>query len=79
MSTIAEAEALQAVVYAELEDWVPGASQRLIRRAADHLGVVVQIVGAAVEFAPNMHCLTYDWVVGIHVMRCTNCDRLIRV
>lgn len=71
-------EALSAVVDAELRAWVPGASQRLIRRAADRMGLVVPMTGAAVQCMTGKHCRTSDWVAGIYVLRCINCDFLTR-
>lgn len=72
-------EALSAIVAAELRAWVPGASQCLIRRAADRMGVVAGIGYEDVtECTPDTHCLISDWVAGLYVLRCTTCDYLAR-
>ena len=72
-------EVLHAVVAAELRAWVPGASQRLIRRAADRMGIETNIGRKDVtECAPGQHCLTYDWIAGFFVLRCSTCDHLTR-
>lgn len=70
-------DALYAVVAAELNNWVPGASQRLIRRAADSLRLVAGIGYEDVEECPDdRHCRIYDWVAGHFVLRCIICDNM---
>lgn len=76
-----EAHALMAqVVEANLADWVPNASQRLIRRAGLVLGLAhpgQQVVDDHGPVAAH-HPLTPDWVGGVYVQRCATCCRLFR-
>lgn len=70
---------LRQIVEAELRTWVPGASQRLIYRAANALGFK-QPWPVAEDHGPNpgSHALFADHVAGLHVMRCATCMRLFK-
>lgn len=77
---IMEADArrhLAAVVRLELKHWVPGASQRLIYRAANALGFK-QPYPLRDDCGPDAasHSLHADWVAGMYLMRCASCLRL---
>lgn len=77
---ILEADArrhLAAVVRLELKHWVPGASQRLIYRAANALGLK-QPYPTVDDHGPDpaSHPLVPDWVAGMYLMRCATCCRL---
>jgi len=68
---------LHDVVKLELDHWIPNASQRLIKRAHEFMGVPY---GAPV--APDCgprhrdHALVADWVAHWYVMKCATCGRL---
>lgn len=67
------------IIQAELANWVPGASQRLIHRAGsalDHPMPEPQANDCGAE--PGWHALVADWAAGIYVMRCVTCARLYR-
>ena len=70
---------LRDVVALELKHWVPGASQRLIYRAANAMGIK-QPYPTADDHGPNPadHPLVRDWVAGWPLMRCATCCRLFR-
>lgn len=81
--TQVESEALlKEVVAAELERWVPDASQRLINRASGALGfagLLDPVLAADHGDNPRDHALSQDWVCGIFVLRCVTCARLFKV
>lgn len=68
------------VVKAELRNWVPDASQRLLSRAAAALGsypgypLITEQTDCGAE--PHWHALVADWAAGIFVRRCITCARL---
>lgn len=68
------------VVQAELKNWVPNASQRLLHRAGHALGVrhpVMLSDASDCGAEPGWHALIPDWVGGeIFVRRCVTCCRL---
>lgn len=68
----------RSVVGAEMDNWVPNASQRLLRRAAAALGQYVPPVPTEEDHGPERgsHPLIPDWVCGTYVMRCATCGRL---
>ncbi|QBZ73525.1 hypothetical protein SEA_MISCHIEF19_40 [Streptomyces phage Mischief19] len=68
---------LREVIGAELRTWVPGASQRLIYRAANALGVR-WVRPTANDHGPNAgdHPLVRDWIAGMPLLRCATCARL---
>lgn len=75
-----DAHALMArIVTAELDAWVPNASQRLLFRAAAALGV---FAAPLVTDAPDCglerswHAIVPDWLAGLYVHRCVTCGRL---
>lgn len=81
--TQAEAEALmKSVVQAELDSWVPDASQRLINRASTVLvggPILDPILSTDHGDSPGDHALVQDWVCGIFVLRCCTCAHLFKV
>ena len=67
------------VVEAELDAWVPNASQRLLYRAAralDRFGREPRELDHGDE--PGMHALFRNYVGQVWVMQCSTCDRLFR-
>lgn len=67
------------IVDAELRNWVPGASQRLLYRAGAVLGIAQpnpQYGTADCGPATSDHALIATWVVGRYVYRCSSCFRL---
>lgn len=75
-------EMFRDIVRAELAHPVPGASQRLLYRAALVLGIRQpdpakgqRDCGADV----GDHALISDWVVGLYLHRCSNCFRLFEL
>jgi hypothetical protein len=82
MNLIDQRRLMAKVVNAELDHWVPDASQRLIWRASQVLngtyGAVVLTDQPDCGAEPSWHALTADWVVGIYVRRCVTCGRLYR-
>lgn len=79
--TEAETHALlRRVVEAELAAWVPGASQRLIYRAARALGFSSpepRRTDCGDEVAS--HATVTQWVAGLYLRQCVGCARLFRV
>lgn len=76
------AELLKSVVQAELDHWVPDASQRLINRAATVLAdgpILDPVLASDHGNNPGDHALIQDWVCGIFVLRCCTCARLFKV
>lgn len=78
-----EASALfRAVVLAEVANWVPDVSQRLIRRAS---AVLFEGTWTAAPEEPDhgpdraAHNLVPHWVCGLYVMCCAGCHRLYPV
>lgn len=69
---------LRHIVQAELDHWVPDASQRLIWRAGLLLGLPTIPEPTRPDCGPKhiSHPLIADWVAGIYVMRCVSCNRL---
>lgn len=70
---------MQDVVSAEMANWVPGASQRLIGRAARALGFR-ELDSDTLDCGPNPgdHALYPEWVAGLYVQACSTCARLFR-
>jgi len=68
------------VVRAEIANWVPEASQRLIQRVSRIVGapVVPDATEADHGSNPGDHALMSDWVAGIYVLRCSTCQRLFK-
>ena len=66
------------VVHAELNAWVPDASQRLLQRVGHALGVRHPLFltgNRDCGAEPGWHALHTDWIAGIFVRRCTTCGR----
>lgn len=79
--TEADAHALlRRVVNAELDEWVPGASQRLIYRASRALGFSAAEARRA-DCGPELvnHATITQWVAGLYLRQCVGCARLFRV
>lgn len=71
---------LRRVVEAELDAWVPGASQRLIYRASRALGFAhtePRRTDCGKELAS--HATVTRWVAGLYLRQCVGCSRLFRV
>jgi hypothetical protein len=70
---------MRRVVEAELANWVPGASQRLIHRASALLGGFFPAPSTE-DHGPDRarHPLCADWVGGMYLHRCVSCGRLFR-
>ena len=69
------------IVHAELDAWVPDASQRLLQRVGHALGVrhpLLTTGRADCGAEPGWHALVADWVCGIYVYRCVTCGRLYK-
>lgn len=69
------------VVHAELNAWVPDASQRLLQRVGHALGVRHPLFltgNPDCGAEPGWHALHTDWIVGIFVRRCTTCGRVYK-
>lgn len=70
----------QAIVKAELANWVPDASQRLLYRAGRIVGIEQNDPSQAGsrDCGPEriQHTLISDWVAGLYLSRCVNCFRL---
>lgn len=70
----------QDIVKAELHNWVPGASQRLLFRAGAALGFqqphpeLAQVLDCGP--ATGDHAVFSDWVAGLFVLRCSSCFRI---
>lgn len=74
---------LQRLVEAELDNWVPNASQRLLHRAGAALGIE-QPDPARMrndDCGPDLgkHATVPDWVGDLFVRRCVSCARIWRV
>lgn len=72
----------QQVVAAELDNWVPDASQRLIRRAGRVLGMVSAALSEQIEPdhgpAVSSHPVVGDYEAGVRILRCVTCHRMFR-
>jgi hypothetical protein len=79
--TEAEAHALlRRVVNAELDQWVPGASQRLIYRASRALGFsAAEPRRTDCGDKVASHATVTQWVAGLYLRQCVGCARLFRV
>lgn len=78
--TNAEARKLfHKILNAELDHWVPNASQRLLHRAGAVLGVP-QPKPRRDDCGPTEfdHALIHDWVGSAYLLRCSTCLRLYR-
>lgn len=73
-------ELAKSIVAAEIRNWVPNASQRLIRRAMHALDLPAPSQQTAKDHGPdrNRHALFPDWVGGLYVLHCATCHRLFR-
>ncbi|AKA61699.1 hypothetical protein SEA_YDN12_32 [Streptomyces phage YDN12] len=71
---------LRRIVNAELDEWVPGASQRLIFRASRALGFAAAEARRA-DCGPELkdHATITQWVAGLYLRQCVGCVRLFRV
>jgi hypothetical protein len=71
---------LRRVVNAELDHWVPGASQRLIYRASRALGFQAAEPRRA-DCGDQLvnHATVTQWVAGLYLRQCVGCARLFRV
>lgn len=71
---------LSEVIEAELNHWIPGASQRLIYRAsrALEMSARVPITWNDCGNEPHWHALVRDWIAGKTYMRCATCHRLYK-
>jgi hypothetical protein len=69
---------MQSIVLAEAKNWVPGASQRLIRRAALALELPAPPEPVSPDHgdSPGDHPLVADWTAGLYVLRCVTCERM---
>jgi hypothetical protein len=73
------AEALMlSVLEAEIDHWVPGASQRLILRASAALGFYPHPLKDAQRCVPGTCTTAGTWVARKPYMRCTDCGRFYR-
>lgn len=72
---------LQDIVRAEIRNWIPNASQRLIRRASVMLDLPCMPVPITEDHGPDRaeHALIPDWVGGLYLMRCVTCNRVFDV
>lgn len=72
---------IQDIVRAEMQNWVPNASQRLIRRASVMLDLPCMPVPMYEDHGPDRskHTLLPDWVGGLYLMRCATCNRLFNI
>lgn len=79
--TEADAHALlRRVVNAELDHWVPGASQRLIYRASLALGFPSREPRRTDCGAERSgHATVTQWVAGLYLRQCVGCSRLFRI
>lgn len=70
---------LRRIVTAELDHWVPDASQRLIYRASRALGESFPRARAG-DHGPDPadHVLVAEWVAGLYLRKCATCQRLFR-
>lgn len=72
---------MRQIVEAELDAWVPNASQRLLWRASWALGVPMNHSAPRdpdCGAEPSWHALTSAWVAGLFVRHCATCHRLFR-
>lgn len=73
-------EMFTKIVRAELDNWVPGASQRLLFRAGATVGLDQPDPrdAAGRDCGPDRgdHATFPDWVAGVYVHRCATCFRL---
>ncbi len=72
----------QRIVMAEVDAWVPGASLRLIHRAARTLGETAPDPSRAeADCGPDLasHATVVDWQSGLYLRRCVHCLHLFRV
>lgn len=82
MDEQARNELMRLVLQAELDHWVPGASQRLIWRAAQALAIPVTVrLDSPLNAADcgterRWHSLTSTWIAGRYLMVCSTCRRL---
>lgn len=77
-----EAAALfRAVVLAEVRNWVPDVSQRLIRRAGAVLIEQSMSIPEEPDHGPDrsMHNVVHGWVGGLYLACCAGCHRLFPV
>lgn len=73
----------EQIVTAELNNWVPGASQRLIFRASRALNVghyPDPALAMRTDCSPERgaHALAANWAGSLYVYRCATCFRLYR-
>lgn len=78
-----ELSLFEQIVTAELNNWVPGASQRLIFRASRALNVghyPDPALAARTDCGPERgaHALAANWAGSLYVYRCATCFRLYR-
>jgi hypothetical protein len=75
-------EMMGRIVRAEMANWVPGASQRLLNRVGHHFGF---LPSGPLPFGYDWddcgpdraaHALIPDWVADVYVHRCATCHRL---
>jgi len=71
---------LRRVINAELDHWVPGASQRLIYRASRALGFHARDQHRA-DCGGDLsdHATVTQWVAGLYLRQCVGCARLFRI
>jgi hypothetical protein len=70
---------MRQIIEAEMRNWIPNASQRLLWRASWSLNVPLNHaapVNPDCGAEPGWHALVADWVAGIYVRRCITCQRL---
>lgn len=79
--TEAETHALlRRIVEAELDQWVPGASQRLIYRASRALGFKwPEPRRTDCGGETSSHATVTQWVAGLYLRQCVGCSRLFRI
>lgn len=70
---------MRSVLEAELNNWVPNASQRLLHRAATLLGYRFS-TPTQEDHGPNPgdHALFPGWLGGVFVRQCATCARVFR-
>lgn len=79
LTHLAATEMFQSIVLAEMANWVPDASQRLIHRAGHALGVRhPRMLSSEKDCGaePGWHALIADWICGMYVRRCMTCCRI---
>lgn len=79
----AELAMFEQIVKAEMDNWVPGASQRLIFRASRALSVghyPDPAFATRTDCGPERgsHALVANWTGSLYVYRCASCHRLFR-